>query len=467
MTKHRYNWGVLFILVSLLVASCHDDEPNTPALEPNSPINTEDVDKVLKNATTEWGLSSEAVIKHMDGYIRITSTEKEILLFKPEKGEQRISYRFSDDKLIATAILLPTTSTDIEYQSLLNGYKHLGKLNDGDIYENTSVNTMASVWIPVEGNSSYSAIGFAPMTYNNYGADSSITVTTGDVTSIDTKTATISGSLMGVTANVEVGILYGTESTLTEQNNKQSTTSRSNYSVTLTGLSSNTTYYYRAYAIVDEIYYYGDVMTFKTKDYAKSFTFNGVTYNMILVEGCPTGDFYIMDKEIPGDAFDSSGDGFVTYSELEGAALKLREISGMPLRPPYVNEWQYAACGGNKSKGYKYSGSDVVGDVAWYSGNSSHKPQKSGLKKPNELGIYDMSGNWAEICAGEKYLGDDNDFWYQYVCGGSCDNSATDCQVNSKKAAITTGYWRNVIDIYDPDKDLGHIGFRFVYTKGH
>ena len=467
MKLFRYNWLLLMLATCLLAVSCKEDDSSIPEIKPNDPVNTEDVKKVLNSATTEWGISRDAVIKHMDGYKTVSGTDKDMLQFKPEKGRQSIAYRFADDKLIATAVLLPTTSAELELQSMLNGYAYFAKLSDGEVYENRTANTLATVWNPTEANSSYSAIGFAPIKYANYGMSSSITVNTGEVSDIATKSVTLSGNLTGVTTSVEVGFFYGTENTLTEQSDKKSTTSSSNFSVTLTELSSSTTYYYRAYAIVDDMYYYGEVKTFTTKDYNKSFTYNGITYNMILVEGCSTGDFYIMDKEIPGTAFDGNGDGVVSYNECKARVENLRTISGMPLRPPFVNEWQYAACGGNKSKGYKYSGSNEIGDVAWYSGNSSHEPHTSGMKQPNELGIYDMSGNWAEICLDLEYDGTENIYWYRYVCGGSCDNSASDCQVTCKKESIKTGRWRNCFHIYDPDCDYGHIGIRLVYTKGH
>ena len=61
-------------------------------------------------------------------------------------------------------------------------------------------------------------------------------------------------------------------------------------------------------------------------------------------------------------------------------------------------EWEYAARGGSKSRGYKYSGSSNPDDVAWYDGNSGSKTHQVGSKRSNELGLYDMSGNVYEWC---------------------------------------------------------------------
>ena len=88
----------------------------------------------------------------------------------------------------------------------------------------------------------------------------------------------------------------------------------------------------------------------------------------------------------------------VSWNDIQEFIKKLNAQTGKKFRLPTEAEWEYAARGGNQSKGYKYSGSDNIDEVAWYEDNSNSKTHPVGQKRPNELGIYDMTGNVCEWC---------------------------------------------------------------------
>ncbi len=127
----------------------------------------------------------------------------------------------------------------------------------------------------------------------------------------------------------------------------------------------------------------------------------------------------------------------VSWYEAVEFVQKLNKLTGENYRLPTEAEWEYAAKGGKLSKGYKYAGSNDLNEVGWYWKNSDGKTHPVGSKAPNELGIYDMSGNVWEWCndwygdypkeAEDNYSGPQTGE-YKVLRGGSWLNYGYDCR---------------------------------------
>ena len=133
----------------------------------------------------------------------------------------------------------------------------------------------------------------------------------------------------------------------------------------------------------------------------------------------------------------------VSWDDVQEFLKRLNnKYPGHNYRLPTGTEWEYAAKGGVASKGYAFSGSDEVDEVAWYYNNSDKRTHPVGEKAPNELGIYDMSGNVWELCTDESNY---------VVRGGSWLNDPYYCQESCR-------------DYWDPAYRYNFRGFRVVHN---
>ena len=156
------------------------------------------------------------------------------------------------------------------------------------------------------------------------------------------------------------------------------------------------------------------------------------------------------------------GDGLpvtnVSWNDCQDFIRRLNCMTGKHFRLPTEAEWECAARGGSRSQGYKYSGSNSIDKVAWYGDNSGRETHPVGVLRPNELGLYDMSGNVWEWC--QDWYGDYSSFDQTNPTGpysgdrrvrrgGSYKCGAWDCRVSNR-------------DDYSPDCHCLNIGFRLV-----
>ena len=192
------------------------------------------------------------------------------------------------------------------------------------------------------------------------------------------------------------------------------------------------------------------------------FTVNGVSFTMIRVQ---TAHFYLgrfpvtqrLWRAIMGtnEQCLCKRDNYpvekVSWYDCQNFIQRLSLITGKSFRLPTEAEWEYAAKGGAHSKRFNYAGGNNSNEVAWHKGNSRENLHEVGLKRPNELGLYDMSGNVYEWCEDGYKTRQDDEVSARGVRGGNYLANKEYCRITSRYA-ITPNY-----------RDHG-VGFRLALT---
>lgn len=334
---------VLALTVISLLSSCIDEKVVDNPDNPNNPIAPE---IILAEPNINWGTEKESLIKYMEGYEIVPETETDVLQFL-SKDKRSISYQCKDGKLCGTVVIVPSIYKVSDFVSKEKKYNLVGELNGAKIYENSSINTMASVWETITDKDSLMAIGFAPITSDSYEKvvplESKISITVNDVTF---------DMILVESGTFEMGT--------------EKISSNPIHTVTL---SKD---YYIGETEVTQGLWYAVMKQRPTSDGSKWSSIYGI-----------------------GDSYPAY---YISWNDVQDFISKLNAMTGQSFRMPTEAEWEYAARGGNLSQGYIFSGSNNQVEVAWYNSNSDKKPHPVATKQPNELGIYDMSGNVGEWC---------------------------------------------------------------------
>ena len=140
----------------------------------------------------------------------------------------------------------------------------------------------------------------------------------------------------------------------------------------------------------------------------------------------------------------------VSYNDAVAYCQWLSKALGVTYRLPTEAEWEFAANGGTQSKGYTYAGSNDINEVAWYYKNANYQMQAVGQKKPNELGLFDMTGNAWEWCSdwyvGTSVAGKITEGSHRVLKGGSSmsfETNSTNIQRNyraTNRAIYSAGF---------------------------
>ena len=272
------------------------------------------------------------------------------------------------------------------------------------------------------------------------------------------------------------------------------------FRVTADGLKAGTKYhYYYGFSIgyYNEKSEKSEITTLEEEPFeTQTITVNGVSFTMIAVEGgtfqmgatseqggdadsdekpvhsVTLSDYYIGETEVTQELWEAvmgsnpsnfSGNPqrpveLVSWNDCQEFITQLNQLTGKNFRLPTEAEWEYAARGGDRSQGYKYSGSNTIGNVVWYYDNSNSQTHNVKIKSPNELGIYDMSGNvyeWCQDWYGNYSSGSQTNPTgpssgsYRVLRGGGWCSDAGNCRVSTRSN-------------YDPDYWFNLIGFRLA-----
>lgn len=349
------NKFILAIVVLITLSSC------TKIGEGN--YESDRIDRLINKIEVSWGVSVDDIKSSMEGF-RLISESSGNLLFVDDRGSIFICYEFEDNELVASAGITRRISNSKVSKLLLRSYEKIGSIGDNELFADMANNTLCVLYEQELDDTSYSIIGFAPIESSHYTPIEPIRVTTGQAYDISYTDAKVPVSISGVSYANTLGIRYGASPELDFSNSIQKTTvSSANKDFSVSGLEVNTVYYVQGYAIVDGIYYFGEIESFSTL-YAKKYS---------------VGDFYPDEVNPEGVVWE------IEQSGIHGTIVSLDEASWVQWSTSGIGCTYYGNKNTTDGSKNKLSSSMPYGKWIYEHGTGWYGPATGELKALNSV----------------------------------------------------------------------------------
>lgn len=349
MKNLKYYTVLAFSLIFCLLSCSTDDNVSETLEKQDIEEQNNNVQDNINFLCTDWGKSPDQVSAQMNSHeLKKSNSGFYIYKSKESKNKDIITYYFVNNSLTASLLL---TKRNTDFTPYLSEYTYIGEINDTKNYVNKQNNSIATIYDDIPANTYYCALGFTPYESEYYKKLEPIVITLDEI-KIESEKIILSASFEGAKNVTETGFFIGKKKdALIGGNNKYATKAESPFAVELTNLENETDYYYCAYIVDDDTYYYSETESFTTPKGTRG-SINGHYWIDL---GLPSGTLWA-ECNVGASSIENYG-GFYSWGETDEKTTY------------YIDNYKFFDYfTENLNMVYKYVGKDIGGtdlDVAY------------------------------------------------------------------------------------------------------